>query len=87
MQADRLFRNLPRDAQEHLRDALKEVARDPIANGERLKGKFQRFYRTRAGNYRAIYTIKGTKLIVLVVIIGDRKEVYDLLARANLTSV
>jgi len=33
-------------------------------------------YRIRAGNYRAIYCIKDKTLIVLVIKIGHRKEIY-----------
>jgi mRNA interferase RelE/StbE len=33
-------------------------------------------YRIREGNYRIIYTIRDKDLIVLVVKIGNRKEVY-----------
>ncbi|MBH0176860.1 MAG: type II toxin-antitoxin system RelE/ParE family toxin [Nitrospira sp.] len=33
-------------------------------------------YRIREGNYRIIYTIRDNELVILVVKIGDRKEVY-----------
>ncbi|MBA3966174.1 MAG: type II toxin-antitoxin system RelE/ParE family toxin [Nitrospirales bacterium] len=33
-------------------------------------------YRIREGDYRIIYTIRDKELIVLVVKIGDRKEIY-----------
>ncbi len=33
-------------------------------------------YRIREGDYRIIYTIQDKELIVLIVKIGDRKEVY-----------
>ncbi|MDH5700936.1 MAG: type II toxin-antitoxin system RelE/ParE family toxin [Nitrospirota bacterium] len=33
-------------------------------------------YRVREGSYRIIYTIREKALIVLVLKIGDRKEVY-----------
>ena len=34
-------------------------------------------YRIRSGNYRIIYQVDDQRLIVLVVKIGDRKDVYD----------
>ena len=35
--------------------------------------------RLRVGNYRVIYQVDGTQLVVLVVRIGNRREVYDAL--------
>jgi len=34
------------------------------------------FYRVRVGNFRVVYEIFDAVLIVLVVIVGDRKDVY-----------
>ena len=34
------------------------------------------FHKIRAGNYRIIYEIQSSKLIILVVKIGHRKDVY-----------
>lgn len=36
-------------------------------------------YRIRSGNYRIIYTIKDKQIIVYVLAIGDRKDVYTFL--------
>jgi len=33
-------------------------------------------YRVRQGRYRIVYSIEDDKLVVLVIKIGDRKEVY-----------
>ncbi len=50
---------------------------EPYQSGiKKLKG-YDSTYRVRAGNYRILYTIDGGKLIVNVVDIGDRKEIYD----------
>lgn len=41
----------------------------------KLKG-YEDLYRIRLGPYRIIYTVQDDKLIVLVLEIGDRKEIY-----------
>ena len=41
----------------------------------KLKGK-DNLFRIRIGDYRVIYTIKDDKLIILVLEIGDRKDIY-----------
>jgi mRNA interferase RelE/StbE len=43
---------------------------------ETLKGNTETVYRVREGDYRIIYTIEDDRLIVLVVRIGHRSEVY-----------
>lgn len=71
--------------------ALKKIPKDSIAaiwkeiitleqnprpiGAKKLKG-YQSLYRIRSGNYRIIYEIQEKLLIVLVVHIGDRKDVY-----------
>jgi mRNA-degrading endonuclease RelE of RelBE toxin-antitoxin system len=38
-------------------------------------------YRMRAGDYRVIYQIRGEVLLVLVVKVGHRREIYRALSR------
>jgi len=49
---------------------------DPRPPGnEKLRGEDQ-LYRVRQGDYRVIYTIKDAELLVLIITIGHRREVY-----------
>jgi len=41
-----------------------------------LAGTFDR-YRVRVGIYRIVYRIAAEKVVVLVLLIGHRREVYD----------
>ena len=63
-----------------IRNYLRErimVLEDPKLIGKQLKGaKLGNFWRYRVGNYRLICEIQHDKLIVLVLIIGHRKDVY-----------
>ena len=56
---------------------LKETPRPP--GSKELEG-YEGLHRVRQGDYRAIYTINDKDLLVMVVRIGDRKEVYRALA-------
>lgn len=50
---------------------------DPRSIGEALKGsKFGDFWKYRVGDYRIIASIEDTALLILVVRIGNRKDVY-----------
>ena len=50
------------------------LANNPYYNSKKLTGRDA--YRIRVGNYRIIYEINNNKLIVLVINIGHRKEIY-----------
>jgi mRNA interferase RelE/StbE len=52
------------------------LAQEPRPRGvERLKGE-ENLWRVRAGDFRIIYTIRDEVLLVLVVRVGHRREVY-----------
>lgn len=54
---------------------IKSLARDPRPAGcQKLTGLEQ--YRIRQGNYRILYSIEGDRLVVIVVKVGHRREVY-----------
>jgi len=50
---------------------------DPRRFGKTLHSDLSGLWRYRVGNYRIICKIENQKLVVLVVTIGHRKEVYD----------
>jgi mRNA interferase RelE/StbE len=56
--------------------AIRSLVRDPRPTGcEKLSGEADR-YRIRVGRYRIIYSIGDAELVVAVVRVGHRKEVY-----------
>ncbi|HWN44290.1 MAG TPA: type II toxin-antitoxin system RelE/ParE family toxin [Thermoanaerobaculia bacterium] len=56
-------------------DRIRRLSEDPRPPGCR-KLSDQESYRVRQGRYRIVYTIQDLELIVEVVRVGDRKEVY-----------
>ena len=57
----------------------KRVAKldNPRSLGKALTGPLGAFWRYRVGDYRVICDIKDNKITVLVIRIGDRKDVYE----------
>ena len=45
--------------------------------GERLRGTLSEFWRYRVGDYRIICSLESERLVVLVLRIGHRREVYQ----------
>jgi mRNA interferase RelE/StbE len=59
-----------------IKSAIYSLADDPRPHGyKKLKGRDG--YRIRVGNYRVIYEIVDDLLIVEVINIGNRKDIYD----------
>ena len=55
--------------------AMRDLANDPRPSGcKKLSGRPA--WRIRVGTYRVIYEIHDDRLVVLVVAIGHRREVY-----------
>lgn len=52
------------------------LAADPKELGKPLKGDFQGYWRYRWGDYRVIYKISEKEILILILRIGHRKEVY-----------
>ena len=49
---------------------------DPRKLGKALQGNFSGFWRYRIGDYRAICKIEDKKLVILVIAVGQRKNIY-----------
>lgn len=74
--ARRQIRRLPRIVQKRIIKKLEALEEDPRPPGvEKLSGGAD-FYRLRVGDYRIIYRVEDQILWVLVLKVGDRKEVY-----------
>ena len=56
--------------------AIEGLSLNPRPSGvKKLKG-FEQRYRVRVGDYRIVYEVRDRILLVLVLDVGDRKEIY-----------
>jgi len=60
---------------EKILSALEVLSNDPYL-GKRLKGELKSYYSYRVWSYRIIYEIKKKELVILIIRIGYRSEVY-----------
>ena len=56
-------------------EAIDKLKDNPVA-GSVLKGEFSGLRRIRIGDYRIVYEVQDTHLIILVIRIGHRREIY-----------
>jgi len=61
---------------ERLREAINALEENPRpANSVKLQGN-EELYRVRVGDYRIVYQIQDQQLVVLIVQVGHRREIY-----------
>ncbi|WP_309130784.1 type II toxin-antitoxin system RelE/ParE family toxin [Brevibacterium sp.] len=74
--AVRALKRIDHKDQTRIRGAIALLATDPRPPGATmLKGRSG--LRIRVGDYRIIYTIEDDRLLVVVVALGHRREIYD----------
>ena len=71
------LRRMPRNTADLIRRKVQEVAADPAnaRNVKKLKGRDG--YRLRVGDWRIVYDIEAGKLVLIVIEIGPRGDIYD----------
>ncbi|YAG10111.1 Plasmid stabilization protein [Nostoc sp. DSM 114167] len=70
------LKKIPSELQERIQIKIDDLATEPRPNGvKKLKGK-ENAYRIRIGDYRVIYDIFDDLLVVNVVEVGHRKNIY-----------
>lgn len=74
--AERALANLPKKICERVRGRIDALADHPRPHGVKKLQGFEDRWRIRVGDYRVIYEIHDRVLLVLVVEIGHRREVY-----------
>ncbi len=52
------------------------LAADPKELGKPLKGEYQGYWRYRWGDYRIIYRISEREILIIILHISHRKDVY-----------
>jgi mRNA interferase RelE/StbE len=76
--AARQYKKLPKQQQPAIKACIDSLAEDPRPHGcESLQG--YPYYRVRVGNYRVVYDIKDGDLHVMVVLVGNRRDIYEAL--------
>ena len=74
--ARRDFYGLDWAVQQRLRTAVDRLAANPFPAGARKLHGDEPYFRIRVGDYRVVYEVNGKQLVVIVVKVGHRSEIY-----------
>ncbi len=76
-QAKKFLSTIPKNYYRIISQHLLNLEQDPFPQGSiKLKGS-ENEYRLRVGVYRILYIVEHNQLMVMVIKIGHRKDVYD----------
>lgn len=69
---------MEKDISKRILNSLEKLKNDPFEHPhtKKMKGSEGNVYRLRVGEYRVIYEIKNDKLIIYVVRVGPRGDIY-----------
>jgi mRNA interferase RelE/StbE len=74
--ADRALKKLPQDVQRRIAGEAALLANNPRPGGVVKMAGDENLWRIRIGDYRVVYEIHDDRLIVLVLRVAHRKDVY-----------
>ncbi len=74
--ADRQIRKLPRADQVRVIRVIRALSTDPRPPGCRKLSGYDDVFRVRIGRYRVLYSIEDRRLVIIVLKVGDRKDIY-----------
>jgi mRNA interferase RelE/StbE len=74
--AEKRLRTLPRDDQDRLAKAMLALAEEPRPRGSRKLSGYDDVFRVRVGSYRILYSLEQRRLVILILKIGHRRDVY-----------
>ncbi len=74
--AEKQLRKLPRDVQERVVRRMLLLAEDPFPQGARKLTGYDDVYRVRVGRYRILYSVSPRRMVIIILKVGQRKDVY-----------
>jgi len=74
--AEKQLKKLPKADKKKVSQAMLSLAEDAFPRGTKKLTGYDDMYRIRVGRYRILYSVEGKKLIIIILKIGHRKDVY-----------
>ncbi len=74
--AEKQIRKLSREDQVRVLRAIQPLATEPMPPGSRKIRGYDDVFRIRVGTYRILYRVVGRRLLIIILKIGHRRELY-----------
>ena len=74
--AEKQLKKLRREDQERVVDAIIALGDQPFPRGSRKLSGYDDVFRIRVGAYRVLYSVAARRLIIIILKVGHRRDVY-----------
>ena len=74
--AEKQLRKLRREDQIRVLRAIQPLATEPTPPGSRKIRGYDDVFRIRVGTHRVLYRVVGRRLLIIILKIGHRREIY-----------
>lgn len=74
--AEKQLKRLPREDQRRVVRALVALADNPLPRGARKLHGHEDVFRIRVGRYRVLYSVADDRLVIIILKVGHRRDVY-----------
>ncbi len=74
--AEKQIRKLRREDQVRVLQAIRPLATDPTPPGSRRVRGYDDVFRIRVGTYRILYHVARRRVLIIILKIGHRREIY-----------
>ena len=74
--AEKQIRRLTHDNQVRVLRAVQTLATDPRPQGSRKLHGYVDVFRLRVGTFRVLYSIEKSRVLIIILKVGHRKDVY-----------
>ena len=74
--AERQLKRLPARDLEAVVAAIQQLATNPRPRGSRKLAGYRDVYRIRVGVYRVLYSVERKRVVIVILEVGHRKDVY-----------
>jgi mRNA interferase RelE/StbE len=71
------LRRLPREIVGRILKAVEQLSTDPYPSGVRKLAGSEHTYPIRVGDYRIIYSILASALLIEIIQVGHRRDIYN----------
>jgi len=74
--AEKQLRKLPAEPRRRLARAMLALGDEPHPAGSRKLAGYDDVFRIRVGVYRVLYSVSGRRLVIIILKIGHRRDIY-----------
>ena len=74
--AERQIRKLKRSEQLRVLRVIQSLSVEPRPRGTRKLTGYEDVFRVRVGTFRVVYSVEATRLLIIILKVGQRKDIY-----------